>query len=524
MRSLLALLTLVAALASPAASANRYALVVASDRAPNQPDLKHAEGDAAEIAAALVELGRFEPSRIELVQGASRAEILAAAGRLAAKREEDRARFGDVPTLFAFFFSGHGESGHLLTRDGPVDKAELQALFERMDATLTLGVIDACYSGSLDLLDELQAKGVTPLPFNALEALPAEMLRAEGALWLVSSRPTEVSFEDRAFGGVFSHFFVEGMARAPSSGPGVTLDEIWTYAQRRTRAFTAERGRPQTPQKLVTKLRTEGPLVFSYPRDRTARLVLGPQLEGAFVLRYTGEVADVVDKRRGQTRSVAVLPGAFTLERRGALLDLDVDAGDEITVHDADAFRSVRGIGSADALVEKRGGMVVTRRAASPSLLVSAAGLGSLGPALSTTAPLSGAVSARQDFGPWLARLEARYGLYGERLSAWSYDARRAGLFASTGLGIDLGPGRLGAELGFGGAWQEVDYGDGARRAQLGPAGELTVGWLQPIFSRVFLDVRVGAGGELLPPAPERAESRLQPYGIFSLGLGAQIF
>jgi hypothetical protein len=151
----------------------RYALIVGDNQGRTDTDtrlepLRHAESEAAALRDVLVHEGGFPSSsdRVVLLQGKGRTEILAAAARLANQHRQDRARFGQVRTMFAFFFTGHGLEGKLLTADGPLTGADVGQIFKEVGATFSLGLFDACFSGSLDF-SALRAKGLrTPRSFD----------------------------------------------------------------------------------------------------------------------------------------------------------------------------------------------------------------------------------------------------------------------------------------------------------------------------------------------------------------------
>ena len=120
MLRLLVFVSLVSSGTVQAGSNVRYALVVGNNegKAPNDidlPTLLHAERDAARIHDELIRLGQFKPDRVVLLQGKSRTQILKAAMELTALHSRERGELGGLPTLFAFFFSGHGLGGSLLT-------------------------------------------------------------------------------------------------------------------------------------------------------------------------------------------------------------------------------------------------------------------------------------------------------------------------------------------------------------------------------------------------------------------------
>jgi hypothetical protein len=145
---------------------------------------------------------------------------------------------------------------------------------------------------------------------NLFHEMPEEVLMAEGSVWLVSSRANDPSYEDRTLGGVFTHFFMEALEKAPADGVGITLDSIWNYARRKTVDYTSSRQRRQTPEQVVARLRTRGPMYFSFPMARTARLVLDEGLAGNVVLEYgDGQLVDTMYKQVGRRQELRVFPG-----------------------------------------------------------------------------------------------------------------------------------------------------------------------------------------------------------------------
>ncbi len=301
----------------------RYALVVGNDvgvdqtgRQPFLP-LRHAEQEATRLKESLVSLSNFDASdeRTKLLTGPTRRQVLAAVDLLARQKAEDEKAFGKIKSLFLFYFTGHGQKGQLLLRDGPLRAAELGAIFKSIGADFSVGVFDACFSGSLDV-DALNAKGMAPAAgLNLFRELPEEVLTAEGNIWYVSSGSGQLSYEDATLGGVFTHFFIEGMTSARSDGPGITLDSVWQYARAHTVAYTAERRRAQVPEQYVAKLRSGAPVYFSFPLERTATLALSDTVEGRFLLTYAGgNLTEVFDKRKGAARRLSVFPGEADLQ------------------------------------------------------------------------------------------------------------------------------------------------------------------------------------------------------------------
>ena len=309
----------------------RYALIVGSDigvdRDGRQPflPLQHAEREASLLRNALVSLSNFDvsPARTKLLVGATRRDVEDAVQRLKAQKRADTKASGEINTLFFFYFTGHGQRGQLLLKDGPLGASELGAMFQAMGADFSVGIFDACYSGSLNV-DALSAKGMSPTPgLNLFRELPEEVLTAEGNIWYVSSGSGQLSYEDATLGGVFTHFFIEGMRMAQPDGPGITLESVWQYARSHTVAYTSERRRVQVPEQYVAKLRLGAPVYFSFPLERTATLSLSEGMSGKYLLTYAGgNLSELFEKKRGGVKRLSVFPGAAVLQR--------IDAGNII--------------------------------------------------------------------------------------------------------------------------------------------------------------------------------------------------
>ena len=105
--------------------------------------------------------------------------------------------------------------------------------------------------------------------------------------------------------GVLQTLHPVALEKAPVDGPGITLEDIWHYVRKHTLAYTTRHNRRQVPQQFVARLRSTAPLYFSFPVERSARLVLSESLQGRFVLAYAdGQLVETIDKPRGERRQV----------------------------------------------------------------------------------------------------------------------------------------------------------------------------------------------------------------------------
>lgn len=470
-------------LASPAFAAGpllRYALVVGNNHGHSPdgplPPLRHAEREAEELRETLVRFGNFDREGTIVVTGAGREEILRQARILAERHRKARRQLGEASSLFAFFFTGHGLSGKLLTADEPLDGADLVGLFREMDATLSVGLFDACFAGSLDL-ESLRAKGVIATPgFNPVAELPDELLNAEGSLWFVSSRPTEQSFEDSRLGGLFTHFFIESFTAVPPDTLGVSLDAMWEYTRSRTSAVAAKHGRMQTPVKIVRHLKAEGPVYFSFPRERTARLRFASDVEGTFLVQYQqGAMAERVVKRPGRPLDVALFSGNVRLSRvesetSAPTAEFQIADGQQVVIRTADVERARTAPGFRESPIQLKGelpGMTLGKQHGSEWHLV--AGYGA--------APVSENLMSADRYGTlgvYVARgmlalgAEGSWGQRSREFEAWKYSGTELGVRLSAGLGMAFSRSRLDLEVLAGPTWLQTRYGTGEIRETLG--------------------------------------------------------
>jgi hypothetical protein len=466
-----------------AASAERYALVVgnnigSSAAVPLEP-LAHAEREAARLRDMLVRYGNFPAERTLLVTGAGRAEILAAARQLAQQRRTDAADGADAQILFAFFFSGHGLAGELLTKDEALDGEDLARIFREMNASLTIGFFDACFSGGLDM-DALRAKGAVATPgFNPIAELPGEVLNSEGTMWFVSSRPDELSYEDERLGGLFTHYFAEAFTRAHSEGVGVPLEDMWDYARRNTAAHAQRFGRHQTPQQFVRRLKTRGPIYLSFPVERAAKLHLGREVSGTFVLQYEqGAYVEKIRKEPGAVLELPVFEGEVWLSQAGPTagarpaVRLTLRRDHTIFVrHEHDVRQQAQPPGFAELPIRGKGelpGMVVSGTEAHGQLDLGV-GYGFTYGAASAIARDHGAalladwVHGRVSVGARLSRTAG-----GQRYGSWSYEARGWVGTLVAGYGLDFWRLRLTSELAAGPTTARVEYTDGETKTSTG--------------------------------------------------------
>jgi hypothetical protein len=503
----------------------RYAIVIGNNKSGHSelPNLLHAEREAEALYQALLGYGNFEPQRVMLLQSPTRAEVLQAAEKLAALRRSEHKRAPNAEILFALFFSGHGERGTLLLADSELIGDDLADIFKSLQAKVSIGFFDACYSGSLNLA-KLKAKGIQPAPsLSVVYDLPRDILSSEGSIWLASSGPNEVSFEDKQLGGVFSHFFVEGMRHAPKDGPGITFERLWEYAQQRTAAYTARNGRLQTPQKYVAQLHTTRPLFFSFPIERSAHLRMEPGISGDFLLTYVdGQLTEWISKQSKETLNVAVYPGhAQVLQLRNGQVVLQKDVmfakSGTIILHRGALRFAQLGHGTRRLWSKGDSEVVATAITEKPNVLLGAgyqfryADSDLLAPAHVT------ALSLRADFARWFLGVGFGYAPGSARYQTLHYDANFLVQNLRLGYAFDAHTTRFGmaALLSNSYAWQEFAHAPQRFSTTWQPGIELSA----LLFSNLdwLLELNVQGGALNAPSVAANSDRFWRPW--FGVGI-----
>ncbi len=505
---------------SAAAVTLRYALIVGNNRGVdangNQPfaDLKHAETEAQKLKEQLIKLSNFDvsSSRTVLQTGITRDQLRAAMERLVRQKNADQALLGKVHSLFLFYFTGHGLQGRLLLEDGPLHANELAAMIRSMNAEFSVSIFDACHAGSLS------PKGIRSTPgLNLFRELPQEVLEAKGSVWYVSSGPGQASYEDEKIGGVFTHFFIEALNRAPIEGPGITLDRVWHYARQKTVRYTADRKRRQDPQQHVAKLTSTAPIYFSFPLERSATIVLAQALQGQFALTYgDGQLTELIAKSKGRLKEVAVYPGQAQLSvlEQGKLIavhPLKLRPHEKLVINESIALEPEMALGqTTSALWEK--GMSNQNLSASvvqpgTTWLLGTAYAYDFGPAGQLMPNHQLSAKLRGDYASFWGALRLGWGTGRQEFEAWRYRAHAA--VGELSVGYDWALNRthlgLGFNLGVARLWQKYD--DGAKRQgwRLTPAATASLLFGRPGMP-VYWEVTASAGPTRTPGVGFNAE------------------
>ncbi len=516
----------------------RYALIVGNNTAVDSdadalPPLLHAQTEAARLREVLVSRSNFHPSstRTVLLLDATRAELSRAADALASQIAHDRARVPNAQVLFAFFFTGHGRPDGLLLADGRLSANGLAGVFRQMQADLSVGMVDACHSGTLDPR-RLLAKGLKATPgVNLFSEMPKEILHAKGSVWFLSSGAGEDSYEDPQLGGVFTHFFIEALEKAPSRGLGITVDSIWLYARERTVRYTAGRGRSQHPR-IVNHFEADGPVYLSFTRPASASLMLGQATEGQFALHYDGQPVITFDKARGTSEVVRVFPGRSELVvtkggREQSRRQLTFAPGQTVYLDEEPAAAPPSPFGRVHRTLWSKGRGDDFVAVTEDDGVTMFAGVGyELSEATDVqVAPRHlVALSTRVDVGAWVGDIGVAYGVDRRRFGGWGYEVQGLQLRGAGGYGWDLARARLTTLLGVeGGAlWQRYD--DDAQRGGWSFGGFAATGGALALDERWVLQATVKVGARRGLGVGMGAGPLWRPYGGIGAGVLARLF
>jgi hypothetical protein len=301
------------AAAAAATDESRFALLVGANLGDTgEPNLSHAEEDAARLAETLRLLGRFPADQVVLMTSATASEVRDALIRL-------NARVRERPNgVLVVFYSGHADENALHLTGSHLGMSELKALIVGSPATSRLLIVDACRSGSLIGLKG--GKAVTPFPIPTFrEPVP------EGFAVLASSAASEDSQESGTLkSSYFTYYLNAGLIGAADHDRdgAVTLSELYTFASAETRAATANSAAgPQNPT-FQFALGGRHDLVLTHLGARDLRLgTLRFTQAGRYIVQrsttsgWSAPVAEVGAHEDGA--ELALVPGTYRVVLRG---------------------------------------------------------------------------------------------------------------------------------------------------------------------------------------------------------------
>jgi hypothetical protein len=221
------------------------------------------------------------------------------------------------------YYSGHSDEESLLIGNDHLSYRELRSLITSVPVDVRIAILDSCASGAFVRLKG----GSKHAPF-----LVDESGNATGYAYITSSTANESAQEsDRVGASLFTHYLLSGLRGAADvTHDGiVTLNEAYQFAFAETLEHTERsQGGAQHPAYDIS-LAGSGDLVMTDLRTTSARLVLGPSIEGRVYIRDAAEhlVAEL-GKAARQSVELGLPPGAYRLtleqqqQRYAALIEL----------------------------------------------------------------------------------------------------------------------------------------------------------------------------------------------------------
>jgi len=296
--------------------------------------LRFAEEDANRLSRVLIELGRFDKDQVQLMLGASAAELLKAIRTTAANSQKSADSDG---SLFLFFYSGHADGESLLTGDDRLGITELKQAVEASGADVSLVILDACNSGAA-----VREKGGRSAPsflrFN-------ESPRAKGRIILTSAAASELAQESDEIGSsFFTHYLVSGlMGDADRSGDRrITLEEIYRYVFDRTVLRTADTMPGVQHPAFLYDLEGEGSIILTDLNNENTGIMLTENSTGNYLV-FDSERLSVVaelDKHKGEMHLLPLSPGKYLVKKRLAdhllVSEVQIKPGVRLVIRDED--------------------------------------------------------------------------------------------------------------------------------------------------------------------------------------------
>ena len=286
----------------------RFGLFIgANDGGNERITLRYALSDAQRVAEVLSRVGGVGRTDMVLLDDPSPEEIRSSAEKL--MYDVARAKTDSRRVEFVLYYSGHSDEHGLLLDDNQFSYQELRDLIHEVDADVSVAILDSCSSGSFTRL-----KG----GFRAQPFLMNDSAEMSGHAFLTSSSDNEASQESDEIGAsFFTHYFVSGLLGAADSTNDrrVTLNEVYQYAFTETLSrTTGTYAGPQHPSYDI-QLTGAGDLVLTDLSQRTASIILGPDIAGRVYLRdHTGTLIAELEKFPQSPVQLAVEPGSYLVE------------------------------------------------------------------------------------------------------------------------------------------------------------------------------------------------------------------
>ncbi len=274
--------------------------------------LQFAETDAERFGDLLAELGGFDRSRIRVMTNGSVDRLQGELDQFRGRIAEIRAQ-GDDP-LFVFYFSGHGDRETLHLAASTLPLSNLRQGLSALGASVTIGIIDACHSGSISRVKG----GVPDQPFEVLlEADPTP----KGTVLISSSSPDELAQESIELkSSLFSHHFISALRGAADYDLDgrVTLREAYMAAYDATLTQSMTRSPQRQHPMADIDITGHGDIVLTYLAKSSGSIIFPASSEGLYTIvnRTNQRVVAEVTKSADRPRQIALPAGEYQLYKQ----------------------------------------------------------------------------------------------------------------------------------------------------------------------------------------------------------------
>ncbi len=266
--------------------------------------LRYATSDAESILKVFKELGGVSQEDSLLILDPNIKTIYTEIGRLQARIEESRSKFGRVEVFF--YYSGHSDDEHLLIGDEKISYQDWRDTVNDLDADVRITILDSCASGAFTRIKG----GKKKLPF-----LVDTAFNMKGFAVMTSSSATEASQEsDILKGSFFTHYLVSAMRGAGDMNQDgrVTLNEAYQFAFNETLIETTKTmSGPQHPNYDIQMSGT-GDVIMTDIRRSSAVLVLGVDTAGkVFIHDRNNQLVLELTKPHGRRVELGLEEGEY---------------------------------------------------------------------------------------------------------------------------------------------------------------------------------------------------------------------
>ncbi len=422
---------------APADAAVRFALVVGNNIGSDEDGaLRWAEQDARRFRDLLVELGEVSDDRAILLLGKDARAVREQLLRLNGQAEEAQ-RHGHRTEIF-FFYSGHGDADTLHLGTSTLPLAELRSLIESSPADTVIAVIDACRAGKLK-----RGRGKGTTSGAAFDITLTRDPGPKGRVLITSAGSDEVAQEsDELQSSFFTHHLLSGLRGAGDADNDgrVTLEEMYRYTYHHT--LTSSHGQTAAVQhpEMDVRLEGEGDVAITWLHRAGAVLVLGPEIDGNFLVvndRNSRVVAEL-DKAQGDVVRLALPTGTYRIQQRAPGLisagTVQLEWGGEKVLRPSD--------------LRKQPLVAALEKGASLNPSPWALGIGAVvGSPIVLDSSLSWGAAVRLEreltADGWLLVGSGRFSYATDENEAWRYHQQEITLAAGAGYGLHLGAVRM---------------------------------------------------------------------------------